>query len=282
METLLGTNNVPMDHLHALTRAGTNATWRADLQNGDRLTGTLLPDAFMLTTVFGQVTVGLHHVTRAIVLPAVAPIDMRQLPEGLLLYYPFDGDGARATDHSGKRHHGTCRNTRPTAQAKRGAAMSFGGASRVRCPELQVGPGNTWVFWMKLDSVAPSGDCYPCRAGEGPDHASRHNYWIELLDHDQDGKLEIRAGGAAVTYADGSHEFTHANRWYHIAVTVDANGTLRSFVDGNVDIPHANVRVGRAATVVLGDPGFNGVLDEVMLFNRPLSQQEIRRLITTP
>lgn len=75
--------------------------------------------------------------------------------------------------------------------------------------------------------------------------------------------------------------------WYHFATTRDANNNLRVFLNGSESTSGAQVRSGTFTLTQLGRyatiPGnaiysWDGQLDDVMIFNRNLSQAEIRTL----
>jgi len=80
--------------------------------------------------------------------------------------------------------------------------------------------------------------------------------------------------------------------WYHIAGVYDAtadtldiyingvadNGVLRGTVPPSQVSPAVNVNIGRRT----GGFGFNGVIDEVRIYNRALSAEEIQADMNTP
>ena len=109
----------------------------------------------------------------------------------------------------------------------------------------------------------------------------------QLYDNDGDGEFEIRAGAGEVTYVDGKHEITHMGQWYFVAVTVHNDGKLAIYVNGEYD-SSGSVTAGMPGRVCIGrgagDDGgsgesfFDGILDEVMVFNRALAAKEIKQI----
>jgi hypothetical protein len=84
-------------------------------------------------------------------------------------------------------------------------------------------------------------------------------------------------------------------KWYHVAVTVAANGDMRLFVNGieesklslddqflHFDRQRNRIYIGSAACGVMDDRepmnSFKGALDEVARYNRPLAPEEIKQL----
>jgi hypothetical protein len=79
------------------------------------------------------------------------------------------------------------------------------------------------------------------------------------------------------------------NQWYHIACTYDGaamrfyiNGTLRgSTAKANATFPSSTQPIWIGANDIWGEP-FRGQIDEVVLYNRALSQEEIQILMGNP
>lgn len=97
--------------------------------------------------------------------------------------------------------------------------------------------------------------------------------------------LLVKKGGANIVAGIGDTLF--ANRWYHLAGTFDGT-TLRMYLDGvlktnvacaaPIDTSTLPMRIG--SDYVANGPGslFNGAVDEVGVWERPLSQSEILQL----
>ena len=92
------------------------------------------------------------------------------------------------------------------------------------------------------------------------------------------------------TGSDGESLFGTSNvqdgQWHHIAARIDAQGA-KLYVDGVLENKNTvpgrwqggNAAIGRSLT---GNPGFySGLVDEVMIFHRPLSAAEIKQIYDT-
>ena len=105
----------------------------------------------------------------------------------------------------------------------------------------------------------------------------------------------VRVAGATNTFAQRySTTVRSLNVWYHVAGVYDAsaqtldiyvngvldNGTLRGTIPASQINSAVNVNIGRRS----GGSGyyFNGVIDDVRIYNRALSQAEIQADMNTP
>jgi hypothetical protein len=82
------------------------------------------------------------------------------------------------------------------------------------------------------------------------------------------------------------------NTWYHVAgvynattLTLDIyvngildNGILRGIIPSSQVIPNINANIGRRAAGYY----FNGIVDDVRVYDRALSQAEIQTIMNTP
>ena len=126
----------------------------------------------------------------------------------------------------------------------------------------------------------------------------RINYQFSLFDGNyafnyQKNRFEFRqyvGSGGAGWY---SHEFVpEPGQWYHFAVVFDGS-SLRVYINGDLfetasykGLPAAapaEIIIGamKIDGYVLGEGDFDGVIDELMLFNRCLPEQEIRTIYET-
>ncbi|PIU44138.1 MAG: hypothetical protein COS96_00655, partial [Candidatus Nealsonbacteria bacterium CG07_land_8_20_14_0_80_39_13] len=140
------------------------------------------------------------------------------------------------------------------------------------CGNLGIGGVNTKEFWFKPNNLAGSSNQYFLNFGG-------NNYWVQIFDCDSDGKLETRAGAGSVTYVNGIYEFTDTSQWYYIAVTMDSSNILTIYVNGNYDNSGSKtpgtpgtLSIGRAT---VGGGYFNGLIDEVRIYNRALTAGEV-------
>ncbi|MGB4048409.1 MAG: hypothetical protein WBL24_09640, partial [Kiritimatiellia bacterium] len=129
LQTSYARMDIPLAQIMTLGMAKDHATAELILGNGDKLSGTVQLKPIRLSTLFGDIRVGIAHIRRiSILLPAGQISD--QLRRGLVLYYSFDNDDAGTVkDDSGNGHHGVLRSARWTPDGYKGGAYVFHGSS---------------------------------------------------------------------------------------------------------------------------------------------------------
>jgi hypothetical protein len=206
---------------------------------------------------------------------------------GLVAHYKFDeGKGAIAGDSSGGGNAGAIHGARWIKVAS-GYALEFDGADDyVDCgdsPSLDIRGPITTTFWV-------------CPAGRQPAHEpgilgkhftsylvtyymNRHLYWY------------INSGG------NNAHATVPPGRWSHVATTFDGK-LMRIYVNGALAAEHVSqvptLRQGGRFFIgsVMGDPegtdpnyrvsgAFKGCIGDVRVYNRALSEGEIRAQFST-
>ncbi|NOZ79185.1 MAG: LamG domain-containing protein, partial [Acidobacteria bacterium] len=195
-------------------------------------------------------------------------------PAGEVLHLPLedtpDRNGAlRFRDVSGQGHDGTCngKHCPTTGQSGRnGNAVSFDGQDRIRFPStgpMTATTASVWVYdvpgGIGRDSIlVEEGGCFqlalsPLRA---PTWGVRIN-----------SKYEYVASGEAIP----------PKTWVHLAGTYDGQ-TLRLYQNG--EFVGSLSDPGNMHSCFVGNVGryFNGLIDEVRVFDRALSADEIRSL----
>jgi Protein of unknown function (DUF4038)/Concanavalin A-like lectin/glucanases superfamily/Putative collagen-binding domain of a collagenase/Fibronectin type III domain len=211
---------------------------------------------------------------------------------GLVAAYSFnEGSGTTVFDASGNGNNGTIAGAIWTASGKYGNALSFDGASSYvdlgNPASLQLTGSATWSAWIKAAAnpaddgqiVAKSDDSAGWQFKTSPDTGP------ETFG------VGVSPGGTSRTQRY-STTVRSLNTWYHVAGVYDASaGTLNIYVNGVLDngtltgaIPssqfnqNVNVNIGRRT----GGYYFNGVIDELRIYNRALSQAEIQSDMNAP
>jgi len=205
-------------------------------------------------------------------------------PSGLVAAYGFEeGTGALVADSSGNANNGTISGASWTTSGKYGNALSFDGTNdNVGIPDsnsLDLTSALTLSAWVKLDSL--------------------HARWQDLifkeradngsysLDADSNGNsrpnLSIFRSGGDWGFTEGPAVLP-TNQWVHLAGTWDGS-TAKLYVDGTVvktriltgTIPASTgmLRIG-GTTVFGGNQFLDGLIDEVRIYNRALSQTEVQ------
>ena len=210
--------------------------------------------------------------------PIVTPLPR----ENLKAFYTFDeGSGTVATDTSGNGNDGTIHNA-TWATGKNGGALSFGGDSYVEISGLLGEPQNiTLSAWANLSSAD----------GGGAEVISLGNVVAIRLD-DTYGKK-----GATGFYYNGDKWSSTAtgisyagSGWHHFVYVIDGNThTQKIYVDGvmlnSTAYTQPIVYGGLGQNTFIGKHGngvdnydFNGLIDDVCIYNRALSDQEVHDL----
>ncbi|MHC4806888.1 MAG: LamG-like jellyroll fold domain-containing protein [Planctomycetota bacterium] len=211
----------------------------------------------------------------------------------LVAHYKLDQN---ASDSSGNGHNGTVEGA-PTWSSPgwdgTGSCMQFGGDSdRITVESFDLtGSGITLSAWIKPSSFKNDARMISKSQGSGtPDH-----YWAMILSGNGENNLEFRlrtdAGGTTRRTSAGNG--LGANEWTHVAVTWDASDPyMRLYKNGReIDSvskagtavatgPDVKIGIGNqsvSAGPVLGDMTrpFDGLMDEVRIYNRTVSVAEM-------
>ncbi len=204
-------------------------------------------------------------------------------PRGMVLWLPFDEAAGPTARNCAGGNDGTYSLPTPTS-GEVGNGLEFQGQIQQTgwwvevptYPELDFNDGvensftiDAWVYWDP-----PSNP--PC----GQTIVRKEGSWRLMTATGSDCEicglhLHNGSGGA---WSSGRQ--IPIQQWVFVAVTVDAAGTVRFYVDGE---PFGNVPTGfafanSADPVRVGGPDcdFDGKIDEVELFDRALSPDEIR------
>jgi prepilin-type N-terminal cleavage/methylation domain-containing protein len=201
--------------------------------------------------------------------------------QGLVGYWSFDeGSGTIAKDYSGNGNDGTIYGGATWTTGKVGGALSFDGVNDfVNVPDatmLRIPGDITIVFWMKKNLEATD---WQRIVGKGNSTYRNYGVWEEAGT----GKkiLFQQYGGGCNFFSNGTVELS---QWYFIA-SVRQNSTAgKIFI--NDQIAQASCSSGSTYTssdpLTIGYAGFHtyfpGLIDEVRIYNRALSDSEIKAL----
>ncbi len=204
---------------------------------------------------------------------------------GLVAAYSFnDGTGTTVADLSGNRNTGTISNATWTASGKYGNALVFNGTSSIvtinDSDSLHLTTGMTLEAWVN-PVAAPGG-------------------WVDVIYKQNDNYLleassTVGLGGptAAGTFGDGLQSVAGSsaltlNTWTHVAVTFDG-ANLTVWVNGvNVaSQPQTSPLTTSILPLQVGGDSiygqyFTGTIDEVRIYNRALSKNEIEGDMNSP
>ena len=209
--------------------------------------------------------------------------------KSLILYLSFDElRGRTVNDHSPYKNNGALVGKPTLVEGKFGKALKFNGRGDwVEIPHddsLTVDKNVTVMAWIKTPRHGgPNGALWQSIVAKGNSPRSYSFY------------TEKESGGLHLSVSNfkggGSHRNIALNRWQHVAAQVD-NGIHRYWINGkltaaypvNASLPGkadtASVRVGNSHDVkpaASADRNFLGLIDELRIWNRALSQDEITR-----
>jgi len=209
--------------------------------------------------------------------------------------YGFDeGSGTTVTDASGNGITGNIIGATWTTEGRNGNALSFNGSSSYvdlgNPALLQITGSMSFIAWVKA-AANPADD------GQIVAKADDVSGW-QLKTSPDTGPhtFGVRVAGATNTFARRySTTVRSLNVWYHVAGVYNAsaqtldiyvngvldNGTLRGIIPASQLNAAVNVNIGRR-TSLYGGFYFNGVIDDLRIYNRALSQSEIQDDMNTP
>lgn len=155
-----------------------------------------------------------------------------------------------------------------------GYGLKLGSASK-------LGESYTISWWMKPDSLGSAVDPTFAAGTFSPE------YWLNATF---DAKIWSNKGGYIETKAANAYQ---AETWQHVMITVDgaAKGSADGTVTGTLYVNGEAVSKGDVAKGIMTNNGaslyfgvnawdayFTGAVDEIMLFNRALSEEEAKAL----
>ena len=223
--------------------------------------------------------------------PAVATIADDNVAS--VLYYSFDEKEDTAADKSGKGNHGKVHEAQPTSDrfGKPGKALMFNGAnayvSTPHSPTLDTKDAMTVALWVRPADTSRT--LYGCLAAKYEWYYGKMSWLLWYRpDHKDLGFTAYGPKQGSPKYSLYSESKLSSSQWSHI-VAVFKSGHVQIFLNGRLE---AEKRIGYERlspapgvpfTIgwIRGGTGkhfFEGALDDVMLYNRALSNQEIKQL----
>jgi hypothetical protein len=216
-------------------------------------------------------------------------VDLALPVPGLVAAYGFnEASGSTVTDGSGQDNRGTLgTGVTRTSRGRYGRALAFNGQGMVTIPHaasLGLTASMTLEAWVNPARSSITGDWRDV-IYKGDD-----NYYLMATSASN----ALPAGGASFGNTGSSTievfgtSPLRGNRWTHLAVTYDG-ATLRLYVNGALVSSRAYAGTFTTSTNPLRIGGnefygqfFQGLIDEVRVYNRPLSVAEILSDMNTP
>ena len=200
------------------------------------------------------------------------------LTDGLVAYYPFSGDAA---DASGNGNDGSVSGVTLTADRfgnSESAYLFAGDGGNIAIPDsptFDMTNGLTLSAWIKIE------------AGGLAQPRILHKHVFDFGLSDTSGTPQAffnlqnyPSGGASVATST-----LQSNEWIAVVGTYDrqtlnlyTNGVLASQVSSTVPIDRNNLPIGIGRNLESGSDWFKGCIDEIRIYNRAISSNEVTQL----
>jgi hypothetical protein len=233
----------------------------------------------------------------------VSTVAYADLADGLVAYWSFNAGTAK--DDSGNGNKGVIRGNPRSVPGKVGLAFDFDGDDGIEIasnPTLELPNALTCAAWMyprATKDAAGNDHAAICWKGSKIGWADDGFNW-RIATAGDDGLTWGACGGGTQGYFATNGVLPNMNTWYHVALVEDgAIGT--AYVNGlaltDADttggdrnrpvapydtLPDQPVRIGWAEGRGSGDGVpvyFDGIIDEVVVYNRALSAAEVTQLM---
>lgn len=309
-----GALTIPWSSVERLTANDDKETFSLRLRDGQQLKVILKAKEIPLTTGLGKLSVPAETLRAVGILGAGLPAAFR---EGLILHYAFDKDeGGKVTDLSGKGHDGTVRGAEWKHDGIAGGAMSFDankyvdtGCNLSGMDEItvsgwvrpsrdargasvvtQFGSGSQNDVWALFAQADSSEDLIP------PHKCIATLVTGEEGARELNGEWEVDRGGEFRRFRSRRvmerrlglwGKPTGLGKWTHLCFTFKRHGQFALYQNGmrvaQTEAGNAPLRKRDSTTKVgasLGGDGYwgFGLIDEVMIWNRALTGEEVAAL----
>jgi len=214
-----------------------------------------------------------------------------QIPtSGLVGYWPFSGN---ANDASGNGNNGTVNGATLVNDrfGNTNSAYHFDGVSQF----IEVPHSNSLVinqnaisisFWIKVESFPPGNFGKIVISKQFGSGASQSGYNVYQNGQTQ---LVLQTGNGGLGYLSVPSNVNNYNSFHHVVYIFEANSTSYTFLDGQLvsGFQNGTASIGpNTQPLLFGKPNwnninaqyFNGILDDVLIYNRLLTPSEINAI----
>lgn len=213
-----------------------------------------------------------------LVMPCIANAVLSMKDDDLLLYLPCnDGKGDTVTDFSKNGNDGEIVGTVKRVDGKFGKALEFGEQGEVKAPYIPLNNKSfTVCMWVNPKLAGGSEQCVFTQTQVNALNTSLH-YRIYTSGTVRMGFYSNDLDAPAAVKAE---------EWVHICFWLDIKAkSRRIYLDGEQVVEDAGKAgieyLGNAGDTMIGSWGgtgqkFNGIIDEVQVWDRALSEKEIK------
>jgi hypothetical protein len=199
-----------------------------------------------------------------------------------------EGSGAVTLDSCSKGNDGALVNSPIWTTGKYESALNFNGSSYVKVNNSQsinISGAITFSAWIKANSINKYGQLI---VKEGTDVYS--GVFSMRVDSSNTLTVRLSQGGSIIGVTSGP-QITSADAWYNVVFTYDGVSQLAIYVNGSLvqysngkfsgllDASSKSLLIGQREA---GDMAFDGIIDEVRIYNRSLSAREVAALYQLP
>ena len=206
------------------------------------------------------------------------------VPDGLVAYYPFEDN---CDDLSGKNNHGSAIGNITFANGKLGKGVKFDGVSFIKVEDsnsLDLTDAFSFALWVNREEIV-SGAPYTPILSKGDDGILPYRLQLAYGYRKPGVCLRDESSGSSREFS--SDIVVDIQNWTHLVVTWDGNelwyyknGAFEGMEETkNINCLHCNdqnLLIGKYvgnSTVV-----FKGMMDELRIYNRALTNEEIKLL----
>ena len=271
-------------------------------EEGQKMMEPLLPDAEpveeMMEPEPTEMTTTVEPPVEPMVEPTIPEETVDDTDPSLILYLSFDElDGNQASDHSRYQNHGMLVGTPQLAEGKFGKALEFNGETdAVEVPHhnsLNVTEAVTVMAWIHTPRSHHPATNWQGILAKGDQHPRSYSFYTErggtlqLSLDNAAANTVIEVDGVPIPHAPGnipSEGKFELNEWQHVAGRI-ANGERQFWINGQKKAGTSEVvtpfpGLTDTASVLIGNTheinrNFGGLIDEVRIWNRGLSEDEI-------
>jgi len=203
------------------------------------------------------------------------------LQSDLIGYWEFDGN---TEDSSGNGNDGTVHGATWTTDCKSGSCLDFDGDDDVTIadsPSLSSPAYTkqaTWMFWVKFNTLDFSFN-WPTFLGKGFAVGSKE-YDVRFNNGTKQIFLSLSNGSQSQDRVFDKADW-QIDEWYHIAITYEGTTQkVKLYINGDwVDTKTFTINNPLRDTdksLEIGTSDFNGIMDEVKIWNYALTEEEIK------
>jgi hypothetical protein len=212
-------------------------------------------------------------------------IAIAQIPDAIGIWL-FDDEGDLGKDYSGNENHGELLGGGEPDEGKFGGGVRFNGVDQcIEVPDvdlLDIDDDQVtitcWFWWEG------SGDGWQTFVSKGPMSGTNENWAYFINSGGRHTHFVITPNGGRQTYNSSMQAF-EPQQWHFTAGVYDGTA-VKIYMDGEFDqeYPISGDTTPNDSTLRIGhregsSHWWNGVLDEIAVFNRALSENEINAIM---